>query len=345
MPETVLKFPAAATPVAARRARGVKEMWRRYRRVFLLVVVPLIAAGLGLEIYLSGGRYISTDNAYVGAQKVLITPGISGKIASIAVTEGQHVNAGDELFAIDPVPFQLAVTQAESKLAMVRTDFANLKTNLDSYNRLVANIFSSIGISGVIAELTNTTTVMHARLVENVTPFNNALQMPDVASTLNLATDTGKALLDQIVTQQATIIAYANDFKLLMLLALVAMPLVLLMGSSRSEPRSTRWTDSALPCLGWSERGELWPNAAPNRPVPEPRGIEAPRGSGAHFVLPLCELKWLAVETYLSVVEPRLFVGALHFSRRSPLRKPVRTCHSLWPRAHFETAASCGEAA
>jgi DHA2 family multidrug resistance protein len=75
---------------------------------------------------------------------------------------------------------------------------------------------------------------MHARLVENVTPFNYALQMPDVASTLNLAIDTGKALLDQIVTQQATIIAYANDFKLLMLLALIAMPLVLLVGSSRS---------------------------------------------------------------------------------------------------------------
>ena len=109
-----------------------------------------------------------------------------------------------------------------------------LRTEGTAMLTLVRNIFSSIGISGVIAELTNTTTVMHARLVENVTPFNNALQMRDVASTLNLATDTGKALLDQIVTQQATIIAYANDFKLLMLLALVAMPLVLLMGSSRS---------------------------------------------------------------------------------------------------------------
>jgi DHA2 family multidrug resistance protein len=77
----------------------------------------------------------------------------------------------------------------------------------------VRNIFSSTGLSGMIAELTNTTTVMHARLVENVTPFNNALQMPDGASSLNVATDTGKAL-DQIVTPQAAIIAYANDFKL-----------------------------------------------------------------------------------------------------------------------------------
>ena len=45
-----------------------------------------------------GGRYISTDNAYVGAQKVLITPDISGKIVNVAIREGQHVNSGDELF-------------------------------------------------------------------------------------------------------------------------------------------------------------------------------------------------------------------------------------------------------
>ena len=86
----------------------------------------------------------------------------------------------------------------------------------------------------MIAELTNTTTVMHARLVENLTPFNGALQAPDVASTLDMATEAGNALLDIIVTKQATIIAYANDYKLLLLLALAAMPLVLFVGSSRA---------------------------------------------------------------------------------------------------------------
>ena len=46
----------------------------------LLVIIPLIAALAGGAFYLMGGRYISTDNAYVGAQKVLITPDVSGKI-------------------------------------------------------------------------------------------------------------------------------------------------------------------------------------------------------------------------------------------------------------------------
>jgi MFS transporter, DHA2 family, multidrug resistance protein len=105
---------------------------------------------------------------------------------------------------------------------------------------LIRNIFSSIGISVMIAELTNTATVMHARLVENVTPFNDALRMPSVTSTLDLATDAGKALLDLVVTQQAVIIAYANDYKMLLILAVAAMPLVLFVGSSKAVQRPGR---------------------------------------------------------------------------------------------------------
>jgi membrane fusion protein, multidrug efflux system len=98
---------------------------------------PLLAALGGITLYLSGGRYISTDNAYVGAQKVLITPDISGKIIRVAVREGEHVKAGDDLFELDAVPFRLALAQAQARLAMVATDFANLKTNLKSLGELI----------------------------------------------------------------------------------------------------------------------------------------------------------------------------------------------------------------
>ncbi len=58
--------------------------------------------------------------------------------------------------------------------------------------------------------------------------------MPDVASILNMGTDAGRAMMDMIVTQQAAVIAYANDFKLLMVLTLIAMPLVFVIGKSRT---------------------------------------------------------------------------------------------------------------
>jgi len=142
--DPVLKVVPA--PDATRRKVSFVGVFKQYRRLILLVVLPLLAAGVGLTVYLMGGRYISTDNAYVGAQKVLITPDVDGKISRIDVVEGQHVDPGDLLFEIDPVPFQLAVTQAESKLAMVRTDFADLKTNLKSLGQLIALARQTVGI-------------------------------------------------------------------------------------------------------------------------------------------------------------------------------------------------------
>jgi DHA2 family multidrug resistance protein len=53
---------------------------------------------------------------------------------------------------------------------------------------------------------------------------------------MNLNTDTGRAMLDGIVTQQAALIAYLNDFKLLMFLTLAMVPLVLLIGTAQRAP-------------------------------------------------------------------------------------------------------------
>ena len=88
---------------------------------------------------------------------------------------------------------------------------------------LIRNLGSSIGVSIVIANLTNKTILMHARLAESITPFNQALADP-AAAMLDPRTETGRALLEQIMTQQATIIAYANDFKLMMIMTMVAFP-------------------------------------------------------------------------------------------------------------------------
>ncbi|MGE5163827.1 MAG: DHA2 family efflux MFS transporter permease subunit [Sphingobacteriales bacterium] len=112
----------------------------------------------------------------------------------------------------------------------------HLRTGATAITTLTRNIGSSIGISMVIANLTSKTTEMHARLTEQVTPFNDALQMPDVAANLNVHADTGRALLDLIVTQQAAMLAYLNDFKLLMVLTLAVIPLILIIGTVRRTP-------------------------------------------------------------------------------------------------------------
>src|SRR5512141_48384 len=94
-----------------------KKTSRKRLRMILLVAVPIAVAALGAFMYLGSGRYITTDNAYVGSQKVLITPDISGKVSRVIVREGQRVKAGDELFEIDREPFRIAVDQAQARLA------------------------------------------------------------------------------------------------------------------------------------------------------------------------------------------------------------------------------------
>ncbi len=134
MAEALLKFPDASESRPQRRS--LRDALRQRMRLILLVVVPVIALIGGLMFYLAGGRYISTDNAYVGAQKVLITPDVSGKVSNIVVREGQHVEPGDVLFEIDPEPFRLTLAQAKAKLESTRVDFANLKSNLSSLTTL-----------------------------------------------------------------------------------------------------------------------------------------------------------------------------------------------------------------
>lgn len=110
---------------------------RRYRRFLLLVVLPVIVAIGGVTFYLNGGRYVGTDNAYVGAQKVLVTPDVSGKILKVVVKEGQTVKRGDALFEIDPVPFRLAVDEAKAQLAQAHTTYDNLVANIKIYGDML----------------------------------------------------------------------------------------------------------------------------------------------------------------------------------------------------------------
>ena len=155
MAEPVLKFQpeqkgnppeAPRKKVAAEPRRRFMAGLRRYRRVLLLVVLPLVAVTAGLVFYLQGGRYVTTDDAYVGAQKVLITPDISGKIVKVAVKEGQTVSTGDVLFQIDPVPFQLAVSQARAKLDDAKTSHDNFVDNVKLYNQTIELVNAGVAL-------------------------------------------------------------------------------------------------------------------------------------------------------------------------------------------------------
>jgi DHA2 family multidrug resistance protein len=96
------------------------------------------------------------------------------------------------------------------------------------YN-LSRNVGSSVGISVVSYLLTRNNQVNHATIASHVTAFNHAFDNSIVQHALSPWTASGRAALDQLIQRQASIISYIDDFKLMMILSLAAIPLVLLL--------------------------------------------------------------------------------------------------------------------
>jgi membrane fusion protein, multidrug efflux system len=100
---------------------------RRLIRLGLLVLGPLVALAVAGEMYLSGGRYVETDNAYVRAPIMNVAPDVPGTVAEVAVHENQHVEKDALLFTLDQEPFRIALAGAEAQLGMVRNDLTALQ--------------------------------------------------------------------------------------------------------------------------------------------------------------------------------------------------------------------------
>ncbi|MBV9903974.1 MAG: HlyD family secretion protein [Alphaproteobacteria bacterium] len=102
-------------------ASGLFSDRARLRRVLMIWGVGIIAV-LAAYFWLTGGRYVSTDDAYVHAAKLMVSTDVSGLVTEVNVKEGQVVKKGDVLFRLDPRPFEIAVTNAQAALLQARQD-------------------------------------------------------------------------------------------------------------------------------------------------------------------------------------------------------------------------------
>ena len=140
------------------------------------------------------------------------TPDVSqGTVIGIGVVQG--IGLG---FLTVPVN----VATLSSLSAEVRAEGAGFST-------LLRNMGSSAGISIVNSLLTRNTQVNHSEIASHVTSINRAFENPAIAQFWNPVTAAGRAALDAVITQQAQIIAYIDDYKLLMIATLAAAPLLI----------------------------------------------------------------------------------------------------------------------
>ena len=154
------------------------------------MVLPLVALIAGLTFYLNGGRYVTTDDAYVGAQKVLITPDVPGKIISVAVKEGQQVSTGDVLFQIDPVPFQLAVAQARAKLDDAKSSHDNFVANVKLYDQTIEIVNAGIALKQ--RDVDRKTALVKNNFGSQLDLDNSATAMVTAQAQLQLSSSRGR---------------------------------------------------------------------------------------------------------------------------------------------------------
>lgn len=98
-------------------------------RFALLVGAPALVVIGGLLVWQQGGRIVSTENAYVKADIVHISPEVSGRIVHVAVTDHATVAAGAELVRLDPEPYRLAVLKADAELDLARSQVETARAN------------------------------------------------------------------------------------------------------------------------------------------------------------------------------------------------------------------------
>jgi DHA2 family multidrug resistance protein len=145
------------------------------------------------------------------------TPEVPARTVAI-ISIGQGVGLGLVFVPLNTIAFATLAPE-------VRTDGAALWT-------LIRNLGSSVGISLMIASLTNSITTYHSQLAEFINPFNTGLAMPDVAGKLSTV-GRGLASIEALVSQQAAVIAYSNAFLTMTFVSLAAFPLLALIRGAR----------------------------------------------------------------------------------------------------------------
>jgi membrane fusion protein (multidrug efflux system) len=115
------------------------------KRFLLLVVIPFALVALALWLWLQGGRFEETENAYVKAHIVAVSADVSGRVVEVGVKDNQAVEKGALLFRVDPAPFELAVARAEAQMALARTEVERLRGEYRVARAELAEAESRIG--------------------------------------------------------------------------------------------------------------------------------------------------------------------------------------------------------
>lgn len=166
--EPSLEAQAGTTPVSEPTAPAAAETKpdRSQLRRRLFILGPLVMLGVAALLYFNSGRYVETDNAYLKANKVAISPEVAGRIISVATKENQQVAQGDELFRLDDQPYRIALERSEAQLRTVQSEIEGIKASYRQKQEQMRMAENNLAFSN--RELARQTQLAKQRLVSQV---------------------------------------------------------------------------------------------------------------------------------------------------------------------------------
>jgi membrane fusion protein (multidrug efflux system) len=188
-----------ARPGFIQRGReALGDVWAdkaKLRRILMTWGVGIVVV-VALTLWLTGGRYVSTDDAYVHAQKLAVSTDVSGLVKTVNVREGDQVKQGQVLFTLDPVPFQIALDNAKAALAQTALDVDSMRAD---YRRMVQQADAQAALArvngitaGRLAALVKQNAISKTQYDQAVANYQNS------QSTLSSLQDAAKVQLAKL---------------------------------------------------------------------------------------------------------------------------------------------------
>ncbi|SVB43715.1 uncharacterized protein METZ01_LOCUS196569, partial [marine metagenome] len=113
-------------------AGTTRRFWPSRRillRSVLLVLIPLAGIFVGVYLYAAGGRYVSTENAYVKANVIIISSEISGRVTLVGIEDNQPVTLGQVLLQLDARPYEIELARARARMDVIGTELNSLRAD------------------------------------------------------------------------------------------------------------------------------------------------------------------------------------------------------------------------
>lgn len=160
----------------------------------LMIGGTVLVALIAFTVWITGGRYVSTDDAYVHAAKLMVSAEVSGRVAEVDVKEGDTVAKGQVLFKLDAQPFEIALANAKARAAEAVLGVQSMKAD---YLRME----SAIAAQKAQVALAQSSFSRIAKLLE--THYASRASYDQARFQLEAAKKTLQALEDEAKTQIA----------------------------------------------------------------------------------------------------------------------------------------------